>query len=122
MYECMVMYAHMLKTKTSRAMSDGALALVAAQFKVLSEPNRLKLLAALHDGELNVTQLVEVTGATQANVSKHLGILMDAGMVSRRKEGLNVYYMISDPTIFQLCDLMCSKLEKEFAEKTAHFR
>ena len=103
-------------------MSEGALALVADRFKVLSEPNRLKLLAALHDGELNVSQLVTTTDATQANVSKHLGILMDAGMVSRRKEGLNVYYMISDPTIFQLCDLMCSKIEKEFAAKTAHFR
>ncbi len=103
-------------------MSDAALELVAGRFKVLSEPNRLKLLAALHNGELNVTRLVETTGATQANVSKHLGLMVHAGMVSRRKEGLNVYYMISDPAIFQLCDLMCAKLEKEFAKQAAHFR
>lgn len=96
--------------------------MIAARFKVLSEPNRLKLLAALQEGERNVTQLVEATGATQANVSKHLSLLMEAGMVKRRKDGLNVYYEISDPMIFQLCDLMCAKMEKEFAEKSGHFR
>jgi hypothetical protein len=54
--------------------------------------------------------------------SKHLGILSDAGMLSRRKEGLKTFYVISDPQIFKLCDLMCSRLEKEFTEKSAHFR
>ena len=59
----------------------------------------------------------------RANVSKHLGILSDAGMVSRRKEGLKTFYEISDPQkIFKLCDLMCSKLQKEFTEKSRHFR
>ncbi len=50
---------------------------------------------------------------------KHLGILPDAGMVSRRKEASKTFYVISDPQIFELCDLMCSKLQKEFSEKSA---
>ena len=83
---------------------------------------RLKLLIALENGEKNVTELVQHTEATQANVSKHLGILSDAGMVSRRKEGLKTFYFISDPQIFELCDLMCSKLQREFSAKSAHFR
>ena len=49
----------------------------------------------------------------QANVSKHLNLLFRHRMVSRRKEGLNVYYRIADPTIFELCELVCSSLEAE---------
>ncbi len=110
------------KSKTNRAFSPQALDFVANRFRVLGEPMRLKLLIALETGEKNVTELVHLTDATQANVSKHLGILSDAGMISRRKEGLRTFYEISDPQIFKLCDLMCSKLEKEFREKSTHFR
>src|SRR5687768_2093006 len=87
-----------------------ALDLVAARFRVLAEPMRLRLLNALHGGELSVNALVEATGAGQANVSKHLGVLAEAGMVGRRKEGLNVFYFIADPMIFQLCDLVCQRM------------
>ena len=83
---------------------------------------RLVLLSAIESGEKNVTELVVETGATQANVSKHLGILSDAGMVARRKDGLRTFYFISDPQIIELCDVMCSKLEKEFGQKFRHFR
>jgi ArsR family transcriptional regulator len=83
---------------------------------------RFVLLMALETGEKNVTELVEETESTQGKVSKHLGILSDAGRVSRRKEGLKTFYFISDPQILELCDLMCSKLETEFREKSAHFR
>ena len=109
------------KTK-HRTLSDTALEMVAGRFRVLSEPMRLRLLATLQEGERNVGALVEATGSTQANVSKHLGILAAAGMVGRRKEGLSVFYFISDAKIFQLCELMCSKLEEELAEKSRHFR
>jgi DNA-binding transcriptional ArsR family regulator len=109
------------KTKP-RQLSDAALEMVAGSFRVLSEPMRLRLLATLQKGEKNVSALVASTGSTQANVSKHLGILAAAGMVGRRKEGLNVFYSISDPKIFQLCELMCSKLEGELADKARHFR
>lgn len=105
-----------------RRLSKEALDFVAGRFRVLGEPMRLVLLKALEAGEKNVSELVSETGATQGNVSKHLGILTDAGMVSRRKEGLKTFYFISDPQIIELCELMCSKLEKEFTQKSAHFR
>ncbi len=105
-----------------KKISDQGLQLVARRFKVLSEPARLKLLMALEEGEQHVTALVELTGLTQGNVSKHLGMLMAEGMVDRRKQGLNAFYFISDPQIIELCDLMCSKLEKEFDKKSTHFR
>lgn len=90
--------------------SPEILEFIASRFKVLAEPMRLRILHALQPGECTVTEILERTGANQANVSKHLGILTRAGMVSRRKEGLNVYYSISDPVIFELCDLVCNKL------------
>ncbi len=110
------------KSKKSRLFTPKALQFVADRFRVLGEPMRLKLLIALETGEKNVTRLVQLTESTQANVSKHLGILSDAGMISRRKEGLKAFYVISDRQIFKLCDLMCSKLEMEFSEKSRHFR
>ena len=102
--------------------SGPALRLVARRFKVLSEPARLQLLIALEQGEQHVTALVKLTGLTQANVSKHLGILMEVGMVDRRKQGLNSFYFISDPQIMELCDLMCARLENDLAQRSAHFR
>ena len=106
----------------AKPLSPGALELVAARFHMLAEPMRLRLLNELGDGEKTVTTLVEATGAGQANVSKHLSLLADAGMVGRRKEGLNVYYFIADDSLFELCDLVCGRLQKELAEKARHFR
>ena len=100
-------------TRVRPSFNDDALDLVADRFKVLAEPMRLRILNALRGGDLSVTDLVEETGATQANVSKHLGLLHRNRMVARRKEGLNVYYRIADPTIFELCELMCRSLEAE---------
>jgi len=97
----------------SRIFSDELLELVAARLKVLAEPMRLRLLNALRGGERTVSELVEETGTGQANVSKHLGLLYRNRMVDRRKEGLNVFYRISDPTIFDLCELVCDGLEAE---------
>jgi ArsR family transcriptional regulator len=99
-----------------------ALELVAARFRVLGEPNRLRLISALEQGEKNVTELVEETELTQANVSRHLQTLTEAGLLGRRKEGLNVYYFIADESLFKLCDLVCSRLRKEMAAKAAAFR
>ncbi len=102
-------------------LSPQALELVAARFKLLAEPMRLRLLQALHDGERNVTQLVEATGATQANVSKHLGLLCDAGILRRRKDGMHVIYAIADPMVFELCTLVCTRLHADLERKAAHF-
>ncbi|HEX5131441.1 MAG TPA: metalloregulator ArsR/SmtB family transcription factor [Candidatus Krumholzibacteria bacterium] len=88
--------------------------LVAARFRVLGDPLRLQLLHLLGDGEMSVGALVEASGASQANVSKHLQILLRAGLLQRRKEGLLAFYKIIDPSIFQLCDLVCGRLSEQF--------
>lgn len=91
-------------------LSDEALDLIAVRFRVLGEPVRLKLLQLVCEGEMSVTELVEVSGAGQANVSKHLGILLDAGLVARRKEGLKVFYRIADESVKELCEIVCRSL------------
>lgn len=90
-----------------------ALALVAERFKALAEPARLEILNALRAGERTVGELVEETGLGQANVSKHLQLLFGLGFVNRRKDGLFVYYGLADKTVFQLCDIMCGRIEAE---------
>ena len=113
--------SYLKKNVRAKSLPLGALELVAARFRMLAEPMRLRLLNELRDGEKTVTALVEATGAGQANASKHLSLLADAGMVGRRKEGLNVYYFIADESLFELCDLVCGRLQKELAEKARHF-
>jgi ArsR family transcriptional regulator len=106
---------------TKRNLSEAALEKVAERFKVLSEPMRLKLLYALMDGEKSVSELVQETGGMQANVSKHLGLLLDDGVVGRRKQGTNSYYRISDESIFELCDLVCGSIHDRLAAELEDF-
>lgn len=89
--------------------------MVAARFKVLADPMRLRILQMLENGETGVSALAEAVESTQPNVSKHLKILQEAGMLARRQEGNTVYYSISDPTVFELCDVVCSSLAERFA-------
>jgi ArsR family transcriptional regulator len=96
-------------------LTEEALELIAARFRVLAEPMRLKILNALGDDEMSVTELVDATAAGQANVSKHLAMLAGARLVARRKEGLNVYYRVADETVFDLCDAVCSSLGERLA-------
>ncbi len=91
---------------------------IADYFKVLSEVSRLQVLCALKGGRQNVTQLVESTGLGQANVSKHLKLLTQAGMVRRCPQGNSVFYEISDPTIFQMCDLIYQSLGDRLRQQT----
>lgn len=102
-------------------MSDEALALIARRFAVLAEPLRLRLVHALFDGEKSVNALVEETGGTQANVSRHLQTLAHAHILGRRKEGLQVFYSILDPSIYKLCELVCGSIEKQLAKQTDAF-
>jgi ArsR family transcriptional regulator len=95
--------------------------LIARRFAVLSEPMRLRLIHALFDGEKNVNALVAATDGTQANVSRHLQTLTQAGILARRKEGLQVFYSIGDPSIFKLCELVCGSLEKQLAAQARAF-
>jgi ArsR family transcriptional regulator len=104
-----------MPSRKTRELTAEAVELIAARFRILSEPMRLRILHALSEGEMTVGELVESLEAGQGNVSKHLGLLLDAGIVRRRKEGLNAYYSIGDPSIFQLCDLVCSSLETRLA-------
>ena len=103
------------------ALSSEALTLIARRFAVLGEPMRLRLVHALFTGEQNVTALVALTGGTQANVSRHLQMLTHAHLVSRRKVGAQVFYAISDPTLFKLCDLVCGSLEKQLEKQAGVF-
>ena len=94
-------------------MSPQLMDLVAERFKVLAEPARLQILSQLRDREMTVSDLVEATGMGQANVSKHLALLLSLGFVARRKEGLYAFYALADSRVFQLCDLMCARIESE---------
>lgn len=91
--------------------------LVARRFAVLAEPMRLRLLHLLMGGEMNVTALVNATAAGQANISRHLQTLAQAGFVQRRREGLQVYYSIADEKVFELCEIACGSLEKHFESR-----
>jgi ArsR family transcriptional regulator len=102
-------------------MSDAALELIARRFAVLAEPMRLRLVHALFDGEKSVNTLVEESGGTQANVSRHLQTLANAHVLARRKEGLQVFYSISDSSIYKLCELVCGSIEKQLAKQTDAF-
>jgi DNA-binding transcriptional ArsR family regulator len=87
--------------------------LVAQRFRVLGEPMRIRLLDRLREGDATVGELQLALGASQQNVSKHLGILHAAGMVSRTKEGNHARYSISDPSVFELCDNVCGGVRRQ---------
>lgn len=94
-----------------RRLGKEMLELIADRFRILGDPLRLRLLHHLREGEASVGDLVEASDGTQANVSRHLQILLRAGVVTRRKEGLHVYYRIADPSVLELCELVCGSLE-----------
>ena len=93
--------------------SSQVLSRVAEYFKILSETSRLQILCSLKSGSKNVGEIMEITQLGQANVSKHLKVLTQAGMVVRQPQGVNVFYQIDDPTIFELCNLVCDRLVEQ---------
>jgi DNA-binding transcriptional ArsR family regulator len=102
-------------------MSGAQLAAASRLFAVLSEPSRLQLLQALHDGPSTVSELTEACGMKQANVSKHLGVLHGHHLVKREREGTCVRYTIADPMVFSLCHLVCGKMERDAKQIAALF-
>jgi len=102
-------------------MTPEVLDMIALRFKVLAESARLGILSCLRNGEMTVGELVEATGLGQANVSKHLQLLHTNGFVARRKEGLFVHYSLADTTVFQLCEMMCGRLEAELKTRRKLF-
>ena len=91
-------------------MDDELFENVAERFKALGEPARLRILDALREGELAVGALAERTRLNQANLSKHLQLLHTLDFVTRRKDGLFVYYRLADDEVFRLCDIMCGRI------------
>lgn len=90
--------------------------LIAQRFRVLAEPTRIRLLDLLREGETSVQELTATLETSQQNVSKHLGVLHQAGIVSRAKEGTSVRYAIADDTVFALCEQVCGGLRDQLAE------
>jgi DNA-binding transcriptional ArsR family regulator len=101
------------------ALPEPLVDLVAARFRVLAEPMRIKLLDRLRDGEATVGELQEALGASQQNISKHLGVLLNAGMVARSKRGTSSVYSIADRGVFELCDQVCGGIRRQVFELDA---
>jgi DNA-binding transcriptional ArsR family regulator len=94
-------------------LADGLVELIARRFRVLADPTRVKLLDLLREREASVQQLTETIGSTQQNISKHLGVLLQAGIVGRRKAGNYAYYSIADEGVFALCEDVCGSLAEQ---------
>lgn len=84
--------------------------------KTLSNPTRLMILNLLRDGEKSVGELARLVGARQANVSQHLAVLRQSGIVTTRKQGANIYYSVANSKIIRACDLIREVLFERLAE------
>jgi DNA-binding transcriptional ArsR family regulator len=93
--------------------------LIASRLRAIGDPTRLRLLDTLRDGERSVQELTDQLGTSQQNVSKHLGVLHGAGILSRRKVGTSVRYAVADPAVYELCEQVCGSLQAQYAELTA---
>jgi DNA-binding transcriptional ArsR family regulator len=106
-----------------KGLTPEALEQVAAYFQALSEPTRLQILNLLRAGEHNVGELAQACGYTSANISRHLALLMQHGLVERESRGNAVYYRIADDSVYALCDLVCgniaARLERSAVDRKA---
>lgn len=102
-------------------LSPEALVQVAGYFQALSEPTRLQILNLLRQKEHNVGELALLCGYTSANVSRHLTLLTQHGLVVREQRGNSAYYSIADESVYKLCDLVCGNIAREL-ERTASKR
>jgi DNA-binding transcriptional ArsR family regulator len=101
------------------SLTDTMMELVAQRFRLLGEPMRLRILQLLEAGELPVNEIVDKLKSSQPNISKHLQALCQSGLISRRREGLNIYYAIADPMVFRLCELVCSSTTEQTRARLA---
>jgi DNA-binding transcriptional ArsR family regulator len=108
-----------LPSTRKKSLDDAQLEAVADLFSVLAEGSRLRALQALQRGPLSVSELVESTGMKQANVSKQLGVLSSAGVISRRQDGNRAIYSIAMPVVFELCEIVCRGMAKQAAARAA---
>lgn len=105
----------------SNHMTEEAYDAVARRFRVLSDPMRLKILYNIGRKELTVGELVEITGGSQPNVSKHLSTLLTNGLVRRRRDGTSAYYSVTDPGIFNLCEQVCGGIDRDLENRRKAF-
>jgi DNA-binding transcriptional ArsR family regulator len=98
----------------SHPLPDELIELIARRFRVLADPTRIKLLDQLRQREASVQELTDLVGSTQQNVSKHLAVLLQAGIVRRRRVLNYAYYSIADEGVFALCEAVCGSLAKQF--------
>ncbi len=108
--------------KTSHDVPQEVVQQVAEYFSILGEPMRLRILNLLRDEEKCVQDLVDATQTSQANVSKHLKVMLQAGILSRRAEGTSAYYRVKDDLIFDLCSLVCDRLASRIEHQARQFR
>jgi len=101
------------RAAVAHPLPDDLVELIAVRFRALSEPTRIKLLDRLREGEATVGELTELVGTSEQNVSKHLGVLQRAGILTRRKEGNFAYYRIIDEGVFVLCEAVCGSLQQQ---------
>ncbi len=106
----------------SHPLDDQLIDLIARHFRVLGEPMRLRLLDELREGDATVQELQQATGASQQNISKHLGVLLAAGLVNRSKDGNFSRYALADKSVFGLCEQVCGRLLSDLNEKQAVLR
>jgi DNA-binding transcriptional ArsR family regulator len=83
---------------------------VADYFSVMSEPARLKIIHAICQSERTVSEIVEVTGSTQSNISRHLGLMYRHGLLAKRREGNQIFYRMADETMIELCRTACNRI------------
>ncbi|MBN2318418.1 MAG: winged helix-turn-helix transcriptional regulator [Acidobacteria bacterium] len=102
-------------------LTDEALETVALLFRSLGEATRLKVLRLLEEQEMSVGELAQSIKTSQANISKHLKMLLNAGVLSRRAQGTAAYYSIADPMIYQICDTICDGMTERMKKQAAGF-
>lgn len=108
--------------KSDKPLAPGAvLDAVADYFKILSETSRLHILQCLRAGPMNVMELCEETGLGQANLSKHLKVMTQAGMLRRQPKGTSAYYEIADPLVLEFCELACGQIGDRLRQQAETF-
>ena len=113
---------YMARGKPRKHLGEEAFQAIAQRFRLLSDPLRLRILYALETGEMSVSDLVERTGGTQPNISKHLALMLANGMVRRRRVGTSALYSVADTSIFGLCDQVCGTIDRDLESRRKAFR
>lgn len=109
----------MMEVCLALRLTDTMTEVLAQRFRLLGEPMRLRILQLLEAGEMPVNDIVTELGSSQPNISKHLQALSQGGLISRRREGLNIFYSIADPMVFKLCELVCNSATEQTRTRLA---